>query len=335
MTNRKTFKVDNKIIEWGPKIFSLQKRPTEQLFLPGFEKPLPPFAEWVVYGLYALLDPMNPTAPIRTTPTELLEVLELARDVSAALGDKETYSSDQYRLINESLDLLFTTEIYQKGYWKNYIPPGEGKKKTKKDGKRYPIEFRGHILSSYTYIYPPEVTPAEYLPEDEVENVSQSKHSNLKILKRKDGRRPIGIELQLDPRLVAGLTGQGQNIGATTIPFKIFELRKAFPKNQSLKRLLFYVLRQTNQTMSNQDLDKLVKRLDLDTRRKTKTRKDIIQGFELLTTSGVVQSFKVTSDDTSGKVKFTFTKSKDWYLDSRDTPEEAGEESRDVPEGES
>jgi len=154
-------------------------------------------------------------------------------------------------------------------------------------------------------------------------------------LKRKEGPRPIGIELTLDPRLVNGLTGNDPNIGTTTLPHKIFELRKAFPKNQSLKRLLFYVLRQTNQTMSNQDLDKLVKRLELDARRKTKTRKDIIQGFELLTTSGVVQSFKVTSDDTSGKVKFTFTKSKDWYLDSRDTLEEAGEESKDVPEGES
>lgn len=328
MTKRTTFKVDNKIIEWGPKLFDLQKRPTEQLFLPGFEKPLPPFAEWVVYGLYALLDPMNPTAPIRTTPTELLEVLELARDVSAALGDKETYSSDQYRLINESLDLLFTTEIYQSGYWKNYIPPGEGKKKTKKDGKRYPIEFRGHILSSYTYIYPPEVTPAEYLPEDEVENVSQSKHSNLKILKRKDGRRPIGIELQLDPRLVAGLTGQGQNIGATTIPFKIFEIRKAFPKNQTLKRLLLYVLRQTNKTMTNQDLDKLAKRLELDTRRVSKTRSDLERAFEILKTNGVIFNFEVNTEDTSGKVKYSFTKSPDWYLDNNPDLLEAGEEEK-------
>jgi len=328
MTNRKTFKVDNRIIEWGPKIFDLQKRPAEQLFLPGFEKPLPPFAEWVVYGLYALLDPNNPTAPIRTTPTELLEVLELARDVSAALGDKETYSSDQYRLINESLDLLFTTELYQTGYWKNYVPPGEGKKKTKKDGQRYPFDFRGHILSSYVYIYPPEVTPTEFLPEEEVENISRSKYSNRKILRRKDGRRPIGIELQLDPRLVAGLTGQGQNIGATTIPFKIFEIRKAFPKNQTLKRLLLHVLRQTNKTTTNYDLDGLAKRLELDTRRVSKTRSDLERSFEILRSYGVIAHFEVNTEDTSGKVKYSFTKSPDWYLDNAPDQIEPGEEEK-------
>lgn len=335
MTNRKTFKVDNQIIEWGPKIFSLQKRPPEQLYLPGFDKPLPPFAEWVVYGLYALINPENPTAPILTTPTEILEVLEFARDLSVALGDNTTYSSDQYELINESLDFLFSTEIYQSGYWKTYVPSGQAARGKKKKEGRYPYVFRGHILSNYTFIYPENVTPAELLPEGEKVNVSKAKYNGREIWKRKDGPRPIGIELQLDPRLIRGLTGEDPNIGTTTVPFKIFELRKAFPKNQSLKRLLFYVLRQTNQTMSNQDLDKLVKRLELDSRRKTKTRKDIIQGFELLTTSGVVQSFKVTTDDTSGRVKFTFTKSKDWYLDGQDTPEEAGEVSRDVPEGES
>jgi len=75
--------------------------------------------------------------------------------------------------------------------------------------------------------------------------------------------------------------------------------------------------------MSNQDLDKLAKRLELDSRRKTKTRKDIIDAFETLKSFGVIQSFKVTADDTSGKMKFTFVKSKDWYLDDLD---KAGEE---------
>ncbi|OQC28931.1 MAG: hypothetical protein BWX67_02226 [Thermotogae bacterium ADurb.Bin062] len=326
MTKRKTFKVDNQIIEWGPNIFDLQKRPAEQLFLPGLDnrKPLPPFAEWVVYGLYALLDPMNPTATIRTTPTELLEVLEFARDVSAALGDKETYSSDQYKLINESLDLLYTVEIHQAGFWKNYTVPGD-KRKKKKDGKRYPFAFRGRILSNYTLIYPPDVDPPEFLPEDQVENISRSKFTDWKVLKRKEGPRPIGIELTLDPRLVNGLTGKDPNIGTTTLPYKIFEIRKSFPKNQTLKRLLLYVLRQANQTMKNQDLDKLAKRLELDTRRQSKTRSDLQRGFEILQSSGVVESFHITPEDTSGKVKFTFTKSKDWYLDNDSDQEEPGD----------
>lgn len=327
MTNKKTFPIDNQIIQWAPKIFALQKRPTTQPYLPGFEKPLPPFAEWVVYGLYALIDPNNPSKPILTTPTEILEILDFARDLSHALGDTTTYSSDQYELINESLDLLFTTEIYQTGYWKTYVPAGQTSKGKKKTGK-YAYTFRGHILSNYTFIYPENVTPAELLPDGEKINISKAKYQDRAIWKRKEGPRPIGIELQLDPRLIRGLTGETPNIGATTVPFKIFELRKAFPKNQTLKRLLFYVLRQANQTMSNQDLDKLVKQLDLDSRRKAKTRKDIIQGFELLKNSGVIKAYKVTEADTSGKAKITFTKSPDWYLDDQDRI------SRDVLEGE-
>jgi len=144
-------------------------------------------------------------------------------------------------------------------------------------------------------------------------------------LKRKEGPRPIGIELTLDPRLVNGLTGNDPNIGTTTLPHKIFEIRKAFPKNQTLKRLLLYVLRQANQTMKNQDLDKLAKRLDLDTRRVTKTRSDLERGFEILRDYGVVAQFQVNTEDTSGKVKYSFTKSPDWYMDNESDQEVLGD----------
>ena len=77
--------------------------------------------------------------------------------------------------------------------------------------------------------------------------------------------------------------------------------------------------------MKNQDLDKLAKRLELDTRRQSKTRSDLQRGFEILQSSGVVESFHITPEDTSGKVKFTFTKSKDWYLDNDSDQEEPGD----------
>jgi len=184
--------------------------------------------------------PDHPTDPILTTPTEILEVLEFARDISVALGDATTYSSDQYELINESLDLLFTTEIIQTGYWKTYFPSGQTPPAKKKKSVRNSYIFRGHILSNYTFIYPDTVTPTDLLPPGEKVNISQAKYPGREIWKRKEGPRPTGIELTLDPRLIRGLTGEDQNIGATTFPTKIFELRKAYPKNQTLKRLLVY-----------------------------------------------------------------------------------------------
>ncbi len=319
MNDKKTFKYDNVLIEKGPEIFSLQNRPTEQLFLPGLNKPLPPSAEWVVISLYALLDPDNPTAPIRTTPTEILEILDFARSESAALGGKTTYTSDQYKLIYENLDLLYNVEINFKGEWDNYIPPGEKKRRKDKGNgkpkKPNPFVFRGRILSSYTLVYPPDVTPPEILPEDEVINISRSKTGH-KILKRKDAR-PIGIELQLDPRLVAGLTGEGPNIGATILPLQLIQrLHTDYPKNPTLRNLAKHVLRQTSQTMTNQDLKKLVKRLGLEPRRKGKNRDDLYQYFTILQSYGAIKSFSFV-EDASGNVKYSFTKSKAWCLEKQ------------------
>jgi len=77
--------------------------------------------------------------------------------------------------------------------------------------------------------------------------------------------------------------------------------------------------------MKNQDLDKLAKRLDLDTRRVTKTRSDLERGFEILRDYGVVAQFQVNTEDTSGKVKYSFTKSPDWYMDNESDQEVPGD----------
>jgi len=345
MTKRMTFPVDNAALQIAPDLFAASRRKSSaiQPYLPGLDKPLPPFAEWLLYGIYSLIDPNNPAAVIQTTPTELLRIMEFSQEAAAEPGHYPTYSSDQYQLINESLDLLFTTEIQNitKGPWKRYHPKDENEKvkKDKKDKKNkksdeYTFVFRGHVLSNFTIIYPPEVTPAENLPEDEVENISRSESGSIK--KRKEGPRPIGIELQLDPRLIRGLTGHPDNIGTTSIPFDVFKIRKAYPKNRSLHRLLFYVLRTTEQTLINQDLDKLINRLGLDTRRVGRTRKDVLTGFQILKDTGVIFEFRVNTEDTSGKVKFSFIKSKDWYLkDWSNNPELPGEEGKEAgPEGE-
>ena len=344
MTKRMTFPVDNATLQIAPDLFAASRRKSSaiQPYLPGLDKPLPPFAEWLLYGIYSLIDPNNPAAVIQTTPTELLRIMEFSQEAAAEPGHYPTYSSDQYELINEGLDLLFTTEIQEitKGPWKRYRPKGQ-KRRSKKDNKdskpdTFIFFFRGHVLSSYEFVYPDNVTPAKNSPEEEVENISRSGSGS--IMKRKIGPRPVWIRLTLDERLIRGLTGHPDNIGTTLIPFDVYKIRKAYPKNRPLHRLLFYILRTTEQSLSNQDLDKLVKTLALDTRRSSKTRSDIEKAFDILKKTGVVESYKIEDESTSARVKLSFTKSKDWYQKdwSKNIIElPAGEELRDAPEGES
>ena len=75
---------------------------TLQLALPGLA-PFGAFDEWNVLGLYSLLDPEHPTAPVSTTYTELAETLQFSRVVSTALEGYETFPSETYDMVAESL----------------------------------------------------------------------------------------------------------------------------------------------------------------------------------------------------------------------------------------
>lgn len=316
---KKSFPADNAAIQIAPELYAHSRRKAMALqpFLPGLDKPLPPFAEWLLMGLYSLIDQDHPSDPIRTTPTELLRIMEFSQEVAGDTGRHTTYSSDKFELIKETLDQLFTAEIREikKGKWQRYHKKGdkESSKKSNKLSKKddtYTFVFRGHVLSSYEFIYPPNVTPAKYLPEDEVENISRFEKGL--IIKRKIGPRPIGIQLTIDERLIRGFTGHPDNIGTTLLPYDIFKIRKDYPTNRTLHRLLFYVARTVDPNPDNQDLDKLINQLKLDKRRKTQTQNNIFQAFEILQSYGVITSFSFV-EDTSGNVKYSFVKSEDWH----------------------
>jgi len=312
MSKTRTFKVDNQLIQRAPTIFGAKLREPSQLALPGFggKPPLGPFDEWAAYGLYALLDPKNPGAPVRTTPTELLEVLGFARKISSALAGYETFSSDGYQMVEEALHRLFTVELERQDFWTVKTPGKKGRP------RKQLVIFRGRIVISYALIYPEGVTPADLLPNDQRENVNRAKHlvpNAPPIWKVKDGPRPVGIEYRIHPDLVRGLTGEDPNIGSTTMPFKIFELRKTFGRNPTATRLLVWVMRQTANSLTR-NLDVLANELKLDTRRVTKTRDDLVKSFEMIKAAQVIESYSIVTDENTGKMTVDFTKSKDWYL---------------------
>ena len=128
------------------------------------------------------------------------------------------------------------------------------------------------------------------------------------IWKLKDGPRPSGIEYRLASDLVRGLTGDDPNIGATTLPFKIFSFRRDFQKSAASTNLLFWVCRQLAPTMSR-TLEGLAAELNLDPDRPARAYEAIDQGFELLKRTGVVNDFKVEDQ------AVTFHKNQSWPFD--------------------
>lgn len=319
MTRSETFKVDNQLIQWSPTIYGA-RRPG-QLYLPGMEKPLGPFDEWATYGLYALLDPKDPAAPVVTTPTKLLEILGFARSISSALEGYETFPSENYQMVEEALHRLYSIEMAREGHWKVKIPGKRGPAKTQR------IVWHGRILISYALIYPEGTTPAYLLPEEQREDVNRARGqvpNAPPIWRATTGPKPVGIEYRIHPDLVKGMSGDDPRIGATTMPFKIFDLRKDFGHKPTATRLLVWVMRQAADTMTR-DLDSLAKELNLEPTQPSRNRDAILKGFSMLQAARVIDVFTTTTDETTGRIKVTFTKSKTWYLPLPEE-EEAGHE---------
>lgn len=308
--------VDNQLIQMGPYIFGPNREGgLYQIWLPGME-PLTTFHYWVTVGLYTLLDRDNPTKAVRTSPTELLEILSFSQTLTKATngGRFYTFNGNQYRLIEDTLHDLATKEIAYRSYAKT---PVEGK--LTKGGrliyKKQWSDYHYNILSNYVFRYPPGVTPP---PIEDLKRkklgptiVSDQPVALTYDQKKKAGHRIRyeAIEYTLNPLLTRGLTGEG--IGFTLIYNKLFELRKDFQRNQAATNLLFWIPRQTKTTIttplrSRPGADGLLKTLNLDPDRPGRAIEEIQTALKTLKKAGMVEAFKVTGDDV------TITKATDW-----------------------
>lgn len=312
MTNQ-TFKLDNVVMQTAPTLFGKQ---TPQMYLPGMA-PFGPFDLWVVLGCYSLLDPKKPTDPVTVTLTDFVEILDFSRTISEALGYYPTFSSDAYAMVRESLHRLFTVEAVYTGEWTI---------KTGKRGrpKRQVFERHARILSSYTYIYPPDVIPPDQLPEPKRRNVNKAKTTRNEdgppVYQYRDGPRPEAIQFRISQELLGGLTKTDPHIGATTLPVAIFKLRRKLANKHTAVRLLLWVARQTKKSPAI-SLDKLCRRLnvyDPKGRNVQRTRDDLVAALALLQELGVVEGFE--HDPQSDVV--TITKAEAWHFPTRDDEDE-------------
>ena len=312
MTNP-TFRLDNVVMEAAPTLFG--KR-SPQLYLPGME-PFGPFDLWVVLGCYSLLDPKKPTNPVTVTLTDFIELLDFSRTISEALGHYRTFPSDAYVNVREALHRLFTVEAVYTGDW--FVKTGKRGRPRKQI-----VEYHFRVLSSYMYLYPPDVIPPDQLPDRKRRNVNRARtvkgEEGPPVYQYTDGPRPIGIQFTVSQELLRGLTKTDPHIGATILRMSIFKLRRELANKHTAVRLLLWVSRQTAKTPKT-SLDKLCHRLNLldpKGRNVQRAREDALKAFATLRDLGVVEAF-----DYDPKTDLiVVTKADDWHFPVGEEEEE-------------
>ena len=298
-----TFKIDNWLLENAPKTFGARAL---QLHLPGLE-PFGIFDFWATMGLYYHLDTNRPTDPVMVKPTRLLETLEFSRELSDATAGYETFPTRSYQMLHDALHRLYSVEVD----WRNFWNVRTGKRGRPR--KQW-VEYRGRILTTYAYVYGPNVIPPDQLPESKRRNVNKTALATGEppppIWMLKNGPKPEGIRYRIAEDLLRGITGDDPHIGATIVPVRIFGLRATFQQYPTATKLLGWTIRQTNQAIKR-DLDNLAHTMNMKGKDRHKNRRSLLDYLDLLREAGVIEDLVVDSETV------TFTKAADWHFGRR------------------
>ena len=310
MTDRDTFKIDNWLLENMPKTFGA--RALQLHFpIPSLE-PFGIFDFWATMGLYYHLDPRKPTDPVVIKPTTLLETLEFSREISDALAGYDTFSSRSYRMLDSALHRLYSVEVD----WRNFWNVRTGKRG--RPQKQW-VEYKGRILTTYAYVYPPDVIPPDQLPESKRRNVNKvttpTNEPPPPIWMLENGPKPQGVRYRIAEDLLRGITGDDPHIGATIAPARIFKLRATFKQYPIATKFMAWTIRQANPHIKR-NLDVLAQQLNMKGKDRGKTHRSLLEYADLLQGAGVIEDLAHEGED------ILFTKAIDWYYGHQVTAKE-------------
>lgn len=317
------FRIDNIWLQSMSRYYGQKRSVQLNLPIPGME-PFSHFDAWATLALYSTLDQKEPHKPVRIKPTALLELLRFTKVVADAEAGYESFPTQNYRMIEESLHRLRTVEVT--------LTWSKTEKKKGKVGRPKKLTFEKHtsVLWSYTYVYEDEEGEftGEQLPPDEQANVNEALTLDNEPgppIYRSDRRRYKELEYRISDDLIAGLRGAEGGIGYTPAPLRIFELRPKLQHNPTATKLLVWSLRQVRPEGEpiKIDMDKLVKFAGLKGRNASRNRDAIVNSLGLLQEYGVLEhlSYERKSNQVS------FFRSKQWQLGG---PSEAQEEGKDI-----
>lgn len=286
-----------------------QKR-SVQLHLPGME-PFTHFDAWATLALYSTLNPKEPHKPVRIKPSKLLELLRFTKVIADAEAGYESFPTQNYRMIEESLHRLRTVEVT--------LTWSKTPKKKGQAGRPRKLTFERHtsVLWAYTYIYEDDEGEftGDQLPPGERVNVNDAltlKNEPGPPIYRTDRRRYREIEYRMSDDLIVGLRGAEGGIGYTPAPLRIFELRPKLQGYPTATKLLVWSLREVRKEGEpiKIDIDKLVTRMGLKGRNKRRNRESIIHYLGMLQEYGVLE--QVSCDPLTNQI--SFFRSQQWQL---------------------
>lgn len=316
-----TFKIDNIWIQSMARYYGQKRSIQLHLPFPGME-PFTNFDAWATLALYSTLDPKDPKKPVRIKPTDLLKLLRFTKIIADELAGYESFPTQNYRMIEESLHRLRTVEVTIEWYL--------NKKKTGKTGGRQRHEKHTSVLWTYTYIYEDDEGEftGDQLPPGERVNVNDAltlKNEPGPPIYRADRRRYKEIEYRMSDDLITGLSGAENSIGYTLAPLKIFELRPKLQGNLIATKLLVWSLREQRKEGEpiKIDIDKLITRMGLKGRNKSRNRESIVTYLGMLQEYQVIE--QLNYDRKTSQI--SFFQSKQWQLGG---PSEAQEEGKDI-----
>lgn len=304
--------IPNTLLQVMPHITGLKhpevKYGVMQLSLgPEFE-PFGTFDIWNVFALLTLVDPNKPDAPIKTTYSNILSLLQFTQQVKDAGEGYLGYYAKDFQMVKASLDRLF--QVSGISLTTNWKDKHKGTRTYRDKRERH---FR--ILIDYTIHTREEVTPAALLTPKE-----RAERARLQAAGEWKEPKPTSIEYRFHPDLAKDFQG---GIGLTIMPvLKTLQLRKKFGRSRTATLLLFYVRRQLRPKDKNDEaaptristsLEKLCRALNLDADRPGRTSHDLINSLKLLKEAAVILDFTLGGqpEDRLNR-RLTITTNPDW-----------------------
>ena len=267
-------------------------------------------------GLMTKIAPRAPEKEVKMTLSEILEVLEVSRQVAHVVDREWTtdegetrrnryqcqrFSPKHLQQVHDSLLALHNTSVLIQRWDKD---------------RRHRLDDRHvHLLDMFGYTYQRDgkVLDLDDLPAGaEKVNVGSEERPvwRLRLQTENGGRydHPSGIVFRLNTELANELTNRRGTLGFTIMARKAFKLFKQYLRNPTVIRLIILILRQTSPDFSR-GLRQMLDGLGFDPTHPVRAEEHLKQALMELQQLQVVTDFTVDSaGDKLGVVRNT-----DWH----------------------
>lgn len=287
----------------------------------GFNK-MTAFEMVTLLGLMTLLDPKKPYAEVATTPSKLMAITAMSRQVSHFVDrtwtqsngrrqhrryESRRFNPKELKVVNNAL-----LSLYNKSLSVRTRVPSKHKR-----GSQV-VNRIVHVLDMFGYRYKINqqgVDVDDLPPGFERLNVGIGERPVWRVRRAAAGtfaridkpaaragvsdgskgggfERPVGVVFRLNKELAAELTHANGTIGYTIMARRVFALLRQHMRNAAMIRLIILVLRQTGEEFSR-NLIPITQDLGYDTTHQTRAVQQLRKNLDTLQASGVIRRFVV------------------------------------------